>query len=123
MKNFIPESGFLRLPQLIGQSEVTTEQAAKNRALGKGPRSPRPTIPAIFPWSKSKLWDAVKKGEFPKPVKLGPRITVWDVREIRAHYEKIARPISASEAALTAPATAGKKRQEESTCQQNSVQM
>lgn len=41
-------------------------------------------IPAIFPFSPATLWRKVKAGTFPKPVKLGPRITAWRVEDIRA---------------------------------------
>ena len=39
-------------------------------------------IPAIFPFSSATLWRKVKAGTFPKPVKLGPRITAWRVEDI-----------------------------------------
>jgi len=35
-----------------------------------------------IPVSKSTWWQGVKDGRFPKPEKLGPRVTVW-----RAEYE------------------------------------
>jgi predicted DNA-binding transcriptional regulator AlpA len=41
-------------------------------------------IPAIFPFSSATLWRKVKAGTFPRPVKLGPRITAWRVDDIRA---------------------------------------
>ena len=41
-------------------------------------------IPAIFPFSSATLWRKVKAGTFPRPVKLGPRITAWKVEDIRA---------------------------------------
>lgn len=41
-------------------------------------------IPDIFPFSSATLWRKVKAGTFPKPVKLGPRITAWRVEDIRA---------------------------------------
>jgi predicted DNA-binding transcriptional regulator AlpA len=41
-------------------------------------------IPAIFPFSSATLWRKVKAGTFPRPVKLGPRITAWRVEDIRA---------------------------------------
>ena len=33
-------------------------------------------------------WWAVKSGRFPKPVKLGPRTTVWKVEDIRTLIER-----------------------------------
>ena len=82
--NHLPETGFLRLPQIIGAAEITEQQAAANRRANKGPRRPRPAIPAIVPVRKSAWWDGVKAGRFPKPVKLGPRVTAWRVEDIRA---------------------------------------
>lgn len=58
-----PESGFVRLPQIIGD---------KKRG-----------IPAFIPVSKTAWWEGVKTGRFPKPVKLGPRITAWRADEVR----------------------------------------
>lgn len=90
----IQSEGFLRLSQIIGQSEVTPEEAALNKEIRRnnksaknkqkvGPCTPRIGISAIVPWSKSKLWDAVKKREFPEPVKLSPGTTAWTIESIR----------------------------------------
>ena len=46
-------------------------------------------IPAIFPFSSATLWRKVKDGTFPKPVKLGPRITAWRVDDIRADHSQL----------------------------------
>lgn len=35
-----------------------------------------------IPVSKSTWWAGVKDGRFPKPLKLGPRITVWRAEDI-----------------------------------------
>lgn len=40
-----------------------------------------------IPVSKSTWWQGVKNGRFPKPLKLGPRTTVWRVEDIRALFE------------------------------------
>lgn len=40
-----------------------------------------------IPVSKSTWWQGVRDGRFPKPIKLGPRTTVWKAEEIRALYE------------------------------------
>jgi prophage regulatory protein len=80
----LPETGFLRLPQIIGQEAVTEEQAAENRRNGRNPKRPRSAIPALIPVKKSAWWDGVNKGRFPKPTKtLGKRITAWSVASIR----------------------------------------
>ena len=60
---FLPETGFVRLSSIIG------------------PRGP-------IPVGKSTWWEGVRSGRFPKPVKLGPRITAWRVEDIRALIER-----------------------------------
>jgi prophage regulatory protein len=45
------------------------------------------TILKIIPVGKSTWWVGVKSGRFPKPVKLGERITAWRVEEIKAIIE------------------------------------
>jgi len=64
--NQLPETGFLRLPQIIGD-----------------PKAEPPILP-IIPVKKSCWWDGVKSGRFPKPVKLSSRVTAWRVEDIRA---------------------------------------
>lgn len=73
------KTGFLRLSQIIGQTEVTPEQAQVNKIQGKGPRRPRQAIMPLIPVSKTTWWNGVKSGRFPKPVPSlkGTRITVW----------------------------------------------
>jgi len=56
MVNYIlPETGFVRLPSIL----------------------------RVFPVSRSHWWAGVKEGRYPKPVKLGPKITAWRVEDIR----------------------------------------
>lgn len=66
----IPSIGYLRLKQIIGSK-----------------KSNPPIIPLI-PIGKSAWWEGVKDGRFPKPIKLGPRTTVWRVEEIITLIEK-----------------------------------
>ena len=44
-------------------------------------------IPFIVPFSRATLWRKVQKGEFPKPLKISEKITVWRVSEIRQWLE------------------------------------
>ena len=66
----LPETGFLRLPQIIGDAEAS------------------PPVPAIIPVGKSTWWAGVKSGRYPKSRKLGPRVTAWRVEDIRALIEQ-----------------------------------
>lgn len=59
----IPTFGFLRLPQIL----------------------------VIFPISKSAWWEGCRTGRYPKPVKLGPRTTVWRAEDIRAFIERVGK--------------------------------
>jgi prophage regulatory protein len=44
--------------------------------------------PGPIPVGKSTWWAGVKSGRFPKPLKLGPRITVWRAEEIHELIKK-----------------------------------
>lgn len=66
----LPETGYLRLPQIIGD------------------RNAEPPIPAVIPVGRSTWWTGVKSGRFPKPIKLGPRITAWRVEDVRRLIER-----------------------------------
>ncbi len=41
-----------------------------------------------IPVARSTWWAGVKEGRFPKPVKLGPRTTVWRVEDIHDFIDK-----------------------------------
>jgi prophage regulatory protein len=61
----LPETGFVRITSIIGPG--------------------RP-----IPIAKSTWWVGVKDGRYPKPVKLGPRITAWRVEDIRTLIDELA---------------------------------
>lgn len=58
----LPQSGFLRLPQVL----------------------------AVFPVSRSTWWQGVKEGRYPASYKLGPRAAGWRAEDIRALIERTA---------------------------------
>jgi prophage regulatory protein len=58
-KYLLPETGFVRLSSIL----------------------------KIIPVGKSTWWEGIKTGRFPKPVKLGTRITAWRVEDIRSLIE------------------------------------
>lgn len=66
----LPQTGYLRLSQIIGN-----------------PKGTPPTWPLI-PISRSAWWAGVRTGRYPKPVRLGPRTTAWRVEDIRALIEQ-----------------------------------
>ena len=105
----LPETGFLRLTDILGKPEVTQEQARANReynqrkeaeAIAAGrvdkngaaiferrPTTPRPAKTAVIPIKKTAWYQGIKSGRYPAPVKLGPRATAWRVADIRALIE------------------------------------
>ena len=46
-----------------------------------------PPIPAKIPISKSAWYDGIKAGRYPRPLKLGPRTSVWRSEDIDALCE------------------------------------
>jgi hypothetical protein len=64
--NYLPETGYLRLRQIIGNPKAD------------------PPIPPLIPVSRSTWWAGVASGRFPQPLKLGPNTTVWRVEDIRS---------------------------------------
>ena len=53
-----------------------------------------PQILQLIPIGKSTLWEKVKKGEFPKQIKLGPKISVWNASDVQAYIENHCNNIS-----------------------------
>lgn len=64
--NELPKEGYVRLPQILHH----------------------------FPVCRTKWWNGVKTGEYPKPVKLGPRTTAWKVEDIRALIDTLNETIN-----------------------------
>ena len=56
----LPKEGFVREAQLVTTGDKV------------GP----------LPFSKSTLWRMVRNGKFPKPIKLGARVTAWRCEEV-----------------------------------------
>jgi prophage regulatory protein len=48
-----------------------------------------PSVLQRIPVSKSTWWAGVKSGRFPRPVKLGPRITAWRDEDIDRLIEEL----------------------------------
>ena len=75
MLHNLPETGFLRLPHIIGDPHA------------------RPPIPGVVPVSRSTWWAGVKSGRYPQPVRtLGRRITAWRVEDILALIRDAGKP-------------------------------
>jgi prophage regulatory protein len=60
----VPETGFLRLPQVL----------------------------SVIPLGKTCWWEGVKSGRFPKPIKLSQRCTAWRAEDIRTLIKTLSEP-------------------------------
>jgi prophage regulatory protein len=65
----LPSTALLRLPEIIGDR--------------------RKGIRPLIPISRTKWYSGIRQGMFPKPIKLGGRVSVWRASDIRALIEKI----------------------------------
>lgn len=52
----LPQTGFVRLPQVL----------------------------SVFPVGRSTWWAGIKSGKYPQPVKISPRCTAWKAEDILA---------------------------------------
>lgn len=60
MSNFLPNTGFVRLPVVL----------------------------QFYPVSKSTWWAGIKAGKYPAGVKLSERVTAWKAEDIHALIQK-----------------------------------
>jgi prophage regulatory protein len=65
----LPETGFMRLPQVL----------------------------AVIPVGKSCWWEGVKSGRYPKSVKLSARCTAWKAEDIHALIKRLSENTPAQE--------------------------
>lgn len=68
-----PETGFVRLKQIIGD------------------RRAKPPEPGVFPVCASTWWKGCRDGRFPAPFKIGPATTVWKAEDIHALIERTSK--------------------------------
>lgn len=68
MASTIPDTGFLRLWQIVGCM--------------------RRRVEPIIPISRTSWFNGCKSGKYPAPIKLGERTTVWRAEDIRRLIEQ-----------------------------------
>jgi acyl dehydratase len=71
MINPIPQTGFLRLSQILGNKKSA------------------PPTPPIIPIGKTAWYAGIKTGRFPRPVRIGPHAMGWRAEDIRDLIERI----------------------------------
>jgi len=70
MQNPIPETGFSRLKEIVG--------------------NPNTGESGYFPISAATWWRGVREGRYPKPIKLSPRTTAWENSKLQQLEKDIA---------------------------------
>ena len=70
-ENTFPTSGFVRLPQIVGDARA------------------KPPTPPLIPVGRSTWWRWVRDGKAPSPIKLGSRTTAWLAEDVLAFVERL----------------------------------
>lgn len=63
LQNTLPNTGFVRLPQIL----------------------------SVIPVGRTTWWTGVKAGKYPAPIKLGANTTVWKAEDIHALIARLAQ--------------------------------
>ena len=63
LQNTLPNTGFVRLPQIL----------------------------SVIPVGRTTWWAGVKAGKYPAPIKLGANTTVWKAEDIHALIARLAQ--------------------------------
>ncbi len=72
-----------------------TKQSTQMQAAKPQPEFPHqglakePAVTAFMTFSRSTLWNQVREGTFPKPIKIGARAVAWRAAEVRAHVDSL----------------------------------
>lgn len=74
---------YIRMPELATTAErkerVYIDKNGKKRVI-----KAKPAKKGFLPLGESTIWEKVRRGEFPEPIRLSPRLTVWKISDITA---------------------------------------
>lgn len=70
----LPETGFVRLADLVG---TRARPATKTKPA-------RPATKGVIPVSAPTLWRMIRAGKFPRPVKLSAGVSAFEVKTVRS---------------------------------------
>lgn len=74
---------YIRMPELATTAErkerVYIDKNGKKRVI-----KAKPAKKGFLPLGESTIWEKVRRGEFPEPIRLSPRLTVWKINDITA---------------------------------------
>nr|MBP8206539.1 AlpA family phage regulatory protein [Acinetobacter sp.] len=89
--NHPTQERFLRIKDL---ANIPAKQAATHiykSGVNKGKAkvvNARPASAGLLGVSDKTIWNWVKRGEFPAPIKLSPSVTVWRLSEVQAWMDE-----------------------------------
>ena len=78
---------FLRIKDLANFPEKQASTHIYKSGINKGKSklvNARPASKGLLGVSDKTIWNWVKRGEFPAPIKLSPTVTVWRLSEVQA---------------------------------------
>ena len=67
--------------------KIYTVKTGKNAGM-KRKVSAKPGRVGLLPVSEKTIWEWVRQGKFPKPIKVSANVTVWRLSEIQAWMEE-----------------------------------
>lgn len=83
------DNRLLSVHDLATRKGITPEEAALNRGLGKRQgRKPRAERRGLLGVSQYQLAAWVRRGEFPAPIEINPRVFRWLASDVRAWIEQ-----------------------------------
>ena len=89
--NSVIQERFLRIKDLANYPEKQATQHIYKSGINKGKAkvvNARPASAGLLGVSDKTIWNWVKRGKFPAPIKLSPTVTVWRLSEVQAWMEK-----------------------------------
>ncbi|MEB6681145.1 helix-turn-helix transcriptional regulator [Acinetobacter lwoffii] len=82
---------FLRIKDLANFPAKQASTHVYKSGINKGKSklvNARPASKGLLGVSDKTIWNWVKRGEFPAPVKLSPTVTVWRLSDVQAWMKK-----------------------------------
>src|SRR4051794_13861104 len=70
------------------RTDLRADAALHHRSVSSG-AGQAPPGGQLIPISKTSWWEGVRSGHFPKPIKIGPRTTAWEIGPIRALVQQL----------------------------------
>lgn len=71
----------------MGEMATTAERKPRTYITKEGKTiqiKGKPAKQGLLPMGESTIWEKVRKGEFPQPVRLSERITAWRLSDVQA---------------------------------------